>query len=58
MGFFDFLKGAEYRNKEEDVKTEETNAEESVEQIVHEVADEIKRKNKRACFRRGRFRGR
>lgn len=41
MGFFDFLKGAEYRNKEEDVKTEETNAEESVEQIVHEVADEI-----------------
>ena len=37
----DFLKGAEYRNKEEDVKTEETNAEESVEQIVHEVADEI-----------------
>ena len=41
MGYFDFLKGAEYRNKEEDVKTEETNAEESVEQIVHEVADEI-----------------
>ena len=41
MGFFDFLKGAEYRNKEEDVKIEETNAEESVEQIVHEVADEI-----------------
>ena len=41
MGFFDFLKGAEYRNKEEEVKTEETNAEESVEQIVHEVADEI-----------------
>ena len=41
MGFFDFLKGAEYRNKEENVKTEETNAEESVEQIVHEVADEI-----------------
>ena len=41
MGFFDFLKGAEYRNKEEDVKTEETSAEESVEQIVHEVADEI-----------------
>ena len=41
MGFFDFLKGAEYRNKEEDVKTQETNAEESVEQIVHEVADEI-----------------
>ena len=41
MGFFEFLKGAEYRNKEEDVKTEETNAEESVEQIVHEVADEI-----------------
>lgn len=41
MGFFDFLKGAEYRNKEEDVKTEETDAEESVEQIVHEVADEI-----------------
>lgn len=41
MGFFDFLKGSEYRNKEEDVKTEETNAEESVEQIVHEVADEI-----------------
>lgn len=41
MGFFDFLKGAEYRNKEEDVKTEETNTEESVEQIVHEVADEI-----------------
>lgn len=43
MGFFDFLKGAEYRNKEEDVKTEETNAEESVEQIVHEVADEIEK---------------
>ena len=41
MGFFDFLKGSEYRNKEEEVKTEETNAEESVEQIVHEVADEI-----------------
>ena len=41
MGFFDFLKGAEYRNKEEEAKTEETNAEESVEQIVHEVADEI-----------------
>lgn len=41
MGFFDFLKGAEYRNKEEEVKTEETNTEESVEQIVHEVADEI-----------------
>ena len=41
MGFFDFLKGAEYRNKEEEVKTEKTNTEESVEQIVHEVADEI-----------------
>ena len=41
MGFFDFLKGAEYRNKEENVKTEETNAEESVEQIAHEAADEI-----------------
>ena len=38
MGFFDFLKGAEYRNKEEDVKTEETNAEESVE-IVFDFDD-------------------